>query len=314
MLLLASCAAADYRTGIEALNRGDYARALAELKPLAESGDSRAQWALGHMYRRGLGVPKDPVRAEAWRKRSVEGLVGKPAVGSAQRQASKPAGRKGTAPRTERRRAQVKGRGSGFVVSDRGQVLTNHHVVARCNKLRVRAGLKTATARLAAADGRADLALLELSAPLTSRPAELRKQARATLGEQVLIAGYPLQGLLSHEMHVAVGIVSALAGPRGDGRLIQIGTQVQPGNSGGPVLDQAGRVIGVVAGVLPPGDARRAGAIGTPQISYAIRGEIMSAFLARSGVRYRTGKAKTLDTGTLARRAEAFTVVVECLN
>ncbi len=65
--LVASCALADYQTGIEALNRGDHARALSELEPLAQSGDSRAQWALGYMHRRGLGVPKDPARAEAWR-------------------------------------------------------------------------------------------------------------------------------------------------------------------------------------------------------------------------------------------------------
>jgi S1-C subfamily serine protease len=141
-----------------------------------------------------------------------------------------------------------------------------------------------------------------------------RRQSGAVLGEPVLIAGYPLQGLLSHEMHVAVGIVSALAGPRGDARLIQIGAQVQPGNSGGPVLDRSGRVIGVVAGVLPPRDAERAGAIGAPQISFAIRGELVGSFLDRTGVRHRASTGAALDTGALARRAEDFTVLVECLR
>lgn len=298
LMLLASFAAADYRTGIDALNRGDHARALIELEPLAESGDNRAQWALGYMYRRGLGVPKDPGRAEHWRKRSVQGTLG-PAHGK------QPVAQDS---------AHVAGRGSGFVVNDRGQVMTNHHVVANCRRIRVRLGRKTAQATLAAADSRADLAILDLSATLTSRPALFRQPKVAVLGEQVLIAGYPLQGLLSHEMHVAVGIVSALGGPRGDRRLIQVGAQVQPGSSGGPVLDRAGRVIGVVAGVLPPGDAARAGAIGTPQISFAIRGELVGSFLDRARIAYREMEGKAADTGTLAARAEGFTVVVECIR
>jgi S1-C subfamily serine protease len=298
LLLVASCAAADYRAGIEALNRGDHGRAFNELEPLAKSGNSRAQWALGYMYRRGLGVPKDQARAEAWRERAVQGTLGK-------------AARNERGPQDP---AQIMGRGSGFVVSERGQVVTNHHVVARCGRIRVRSGLNTAHAKLKAADDRADLALLEASEPLSAKPAVLRRPGGAALGEEVVIAGYPLQGVLSHEMHVLVGVVSALAGPRGDARLIQIGTRVQPGNSGGPVLDRAGRVIGVVAGVLPPAEAERAGAIGAPQISFAIRGELISSFLDRTGVRYRTGADAALDTKALARRAEAFTVLVECLR
>ena len=53
-----------YDAAIGALNRGDYATALGELRPLAERGDPKAQWALAYMYRRGLGVAKDPVRAD----------------------------------------------------------------------------------------------------------------------------------------------------------------------------------------------------------------------------------------------------------
>lgn len=280
------------------MNRGDHARALAELEPLAKAGDSRAQWALGYMYRRGLGVPKDPVRAEFWGERSVEGVLG--SASGKQRAAQKP--------------TRVTGRGSGFVVNDRNQVLTNHHVVEKCPRIQVRSGRNTARAKLAAADRRADLAVLNLSAPLTDKPALFRNPPGAKLGEQVLIAGYPLQGLLSHEMHVAAGIVSALAGPRGDRRLLQIGAQVQPGNSGGPVLDRAGRVIGVIAGVLPPEDARRAGAISHPQISFAIRGELVGSFLDRAGIAYRAVEGKATDTGALAARAEGFTVVVECIR
>jgi S1-C subfamily serine protease len=241
-------------------------------------------------------------------------MLGRPSAEPQRKPAAKPKRRSVGKPRMGPDPAQITGRGSGFVVSDRGQVLTNHHVVASCGRIRVRSGRRVAPAKLATADARADLALLASSVSVTAKTAPFRRRRAAVLGEQVLIAGYPLQGLLSHEMHVGIGVVSALAGPRGDTRLIQIGTQVQPGNSGGPVLDRSGRVIGLVAGVLPPADAAKAGAIGAPQLSFAIRGELIGSFLERAGVRYRTTASNALDTGVLARRAEAFTVLVECLR
>ena len=61
------------------------------------------------------------------------------------------------------------------------------------------------------------------------------------------MVGYPLRGLLASEANVSTGAVSALAGPGDDRRLIQITAPVQSGNSGGPVLDAAGNVVGVVS-------------------------------------------------------------------
>jgi S1-C subfamily serine protease len=307
----AATAMADYSSGTDALNRGDYAKALAELRPLAEKGDSRAQWALGYMYRRGQGVAKDPERAQRWRDRAVRGLVGARAV---PKNESKPARRSVPArPATPGDRSLVGG-ATGILVDRRAHVLTNAHVAAGCKALGVRKGATSTGATLAASDRTADLALLTLASPVAAEPAPFRPKPGAVLGEKVMIAGYPLQGLLSNGLQVRVGIVSALAGPRGDGRLIQIDASVLPGNSGGPVLDAGGRVIGMVAGVLRPGDAARAGAPWASDIGFAVRGELVRGFLKRAGVRYLTSTRTQAEGADLAGRAGRFTVRVECLR
>ena len=79
LLISALCAqtlAADFQTGIEAFERGDYAAALREWRPLAEQGDAKAQYALGLMYDEGMGVPEDDAEAAEWfRKAAEQGLA-----------------------------------------------------------------------------------------------------------------------------------------------------------------------------------------------------------------------------------------------
>ena len=105
-----------------------------------------------------------------------------------------------------------------------------------------------------------------------------------------------------------------LAGPRGDTRLIQVSTPVQPGHSGGPVLDAGGRVIGVVAGVLRPEDVNKAGAIWPPDISFAIRANLVRSLLDKAGVRYQTVATGPVATQSIATRASAYTVRIQCLR
>ncbi len=66
VVLMAAPAWADFEAGVEAYNRGDYATALKEWRPLAEQGDAVAQYFLAHMYENGQGVPQDDVQARMW--------------------------------------------------------------------------------------------------------------------------------------------------------------------------------------------------------------------------------------------------------
>ena len=151
--------------------------------------------------------------------------------------------------------------GTGFVVAP-GRLLTNWHVAEGCAELRARnARGVEAPATLVARDAERDLALLatqgqgggqgggEIGPPLTFRTGpEVRR------GEAVVTYGFPFAGMLSSGATLTTGDVSALSGLRDNPRHFQISAPVQVGNSGGPLLDMGGRVVGVVVSKL---DAQR---------------------------------------------------------
>lgn len=308
-----------YEDGIAALNRQDYPRALAELRPLAEQGHPKAQWALAYMYRRGLGVPKDADRADDWERRAARAVVGDtaPAPRSAAPKVSAsptPSPERGGGSAVGVPQGTAASSGTGWLAAA-GKVLTNHHVVAGCRALRVQSPRGAAGARLLGYERESDLALLDVPALSEAKPATLRASGGATLGEQIMFAGFPLRAFVSDELHVSTGIVSALAGPRGDRRYIQLGAAVQPGDSGGPVMDSSGQVIAVVTGTLDPAPVQRATGLPPQNVGFAVRGERVRRFLDTLGVSYRTGRSEARLEGTrIAERAREFTVLVECLR
>ena len=202
--------------------------------------------------------------------------------------------------------------GSGFLVSRDGEVVTNHHVVDGCARVTVNRAGASHDATVRAVDADDDLALIK-APPGTGEAATLSESPRASLGEAVTVAGYPLHGLLSRELNVTSGNVSALAGPGDDAKRLQITAPVQQGNSGGPLLDGAGNVIGVVVSKL---DAVRAAKLtgDIPQnVNFAIKGALVRGFLDIHGVAYRRRPSNAkLPPERLAELARSFTVAVHC--
>ena len=136
--------------------------------------------------------------------------------------------------------------GSGILVNLDGHVLTNKHVVDNCKSITATnsAGEKS-RALLARADETLDLAILT-SQFRPSASATFRSEPGVRVGESVSAIGYPLAGLLAKGANVSFGNVGALAGLGNDPTRIQVSAPIQPGNSGGPVLDHAGLVVGIV--------------------------------------------------------------------
>ena len=202
--------------------------------------------------------------------------------------------------------------GSGFLVSRDGGIVTNHHVVDGCARVTVNRAGTSHDATVRAVDADDDLALIK-APPGTGEAATLSESPRASLGEAVTVAGYPLHGLLSRELNVTSGNVSALAGPGDDAKRLQITAPVQQGNSGGPLLDGAGNVIGVVVSKL---DAVRAAKLtgDIPQnVNFAIKGALVRGFLDIHGVAYRRRPSNAkLAPERLAELARGFTVAVHC--
>jgi len=158
-----------------------------------------------------------------------------------------------------------RGQGSGVVLAPDGWILTNAHVARGPGPLRIRlSGSRVARAEVAGHDERTDLAVVRTDA--RDLPALALAERRLRVGELVIAIGNPL----GFERSVTAGVVSALhrnlpaapdpLAPRrrgGGGRdgvlegLVQTDAAVNPGNSGGPLLDAGGRVVGITTAMLP---------------------------------------------------------------
>jgi len=197
--------------------------------------------------------------------------------------------------------------GTGFVVAASGSVLTNAHVVKDCKSISIN-GLP---AKVRDSSDTFDLALLDVSTDKEMAFASF-SNLPANLNSDITVVGYPLNGILGG-LNVTRGAVSSMKGLAGDVTKMQITAPVQPGNSGGPVIDGSGRIVGVVVSKLNA--ARVADLTGDiPQnINFAIRGEIAKLFLFQNGLEPNQAEASPpLSPVMLAKRASEFTVLITC--
>ena len=199
------------------------------------------------------------------------------------------------------------------MVSSAGNLLTNSHVVRECASVDVLLPSgETVSARVVARDTRNDLALVSVSHPFLSVASFRRNPIRS--GEDIIALGYPYRGLLASDVNVSVGIVSAMAGLLNDTSQLQISAPVQPGNSGGPLLDQTGAIAGVVVAKLDAlAVAKVVGDI--PQnVNFAIKSEVAQSFLRSNGIEplVAPSAAKRAPVADLVQTARGYTLLIEC--
>jgi S1-C subfamily serine protease len=151
------------------------------------------------------------------------------------------------------------GTGSGFVWDDEGRVVTNYHVVRGAQEALVRLGdQRSFQARLVGASLEHDLAVLQIDVPTElPAPIPIGSSAELQVGQSVLAIGNPFG--LDHTL--TTGIVSALnrtveneSGGEIEG-VIQTDAAINPGNSGGPLIDSAGRLVGINTMIYSPSGA-----------------------------------------------------------
>jgi TPR repeat protein len=321
------------------------------LRLAAEKGQASAQNNLGWCYQNGKGVTKDNFVAYIWYNLSAAKIKPptlanvmaardalaktlsadelqraqsiardwKPGVditasiaASGATNAATVSKTAGAAPAAMNKNLSLRETGTGIALDKGARVLTNDHVIAQCTEARIRP-LNGAPrpASIGPRDRTNDLAILNLDAPLdysaSFRDSPIRQ------GEPIVAYGFPLTGLLASDGNLTTGNITALSGIGNDSRMMQIAAPVQPGNSGGPLVDMSGNVVGVVSSKL---NAVRAASItgDIPQnINFAIKASVVRGFFESNGIAFVTAPSnRDLKAADVGERLKKFTVLVEC--
>lgn len=140
--------------------------------------------------------------------------------------------------------------GSGFLISNNGYIATCYHVIEGATDIKIK-GVnndfnKKYNAKVIATDKINDLAILKIDCRLESSLKYSIKWNVSDVGQEVFTLGYPLKTTMGEEIKLTNGIISSKSGFQGDITTYQITVPVQPGNSGGPLFDKNGYVIGVI--------------------------------------------------------------------
>lgn len=187
--------------------------------------------------------------------------------------------------------------GSGVAI-ERNHILTNAHVVDGAQSVQIQAGGgRSLSAETVFADARNDLALLRIDTPLPGI-AQFRGEIGLHLGEDVVALGFPLQGLLGTGPQASAGNIAALCGIGNDSSLFQFTAPIASGNSGGPILDMRGHLIGLVCSSLNLDHIRRSGG-SAENINFGIKGTMILSFLDAFGIEPQMAR----DTATIGRAA-----------
>jgi hypothetical protein len=276
------------------------------LRRAAEKGDSGAQINIGYCYDHGIGLVKNQVEAYKWsllaaaqgdeqaRKNTdifernynpqvlAEGrrLAQEweaTHVSSNNEEIKESKENKTNEEKVSKPANELKQTGTGFFITEDGYFITNHHVVEGASKIQIKTSEGIADAVLIRLDEAMDLALLKVEGTFEALPVSDSRSTR--LGATVATLGFPSVKLMGLEPKLSKGEISSLAGLSDDAKHFQISLPVQPGNSGGPLFDVRGNVVGVVVSQLDQKAALRITGTLAQNVNYAIKGSYLAGFL-----------------------------------
>jgi len=291
-------AAAQYNIGVCYANGEGVAKDIVEAakyyRKAANQNYPEAQVNLGNAYFDGKGVPKDYVEAYKWYNLAsaqgleiakeylslVEGRMTPEQIAEAQRRSSAFIPLSEThdlSSNVSSSPANPSFTGTGFFITDDGYLISNYHVVKGAAKVRLLTGAGLIDASVVKVDAANDLALLKAVGRFAPLPIAASRTVK--LGGTVATVGFPDIGLQGFAPKLAKGEIASLAGAGDDPRYFQISLPVQPGNSGGALVDARGNVVGIVAAKLDASVALAATGSLPENVNYAVKSSLLLSFL-----------------------------------
>jgi uncharacterized protein len=167
--------------------------------------------------------------------------------------------------------------GTGFFISEDGFLVTNEHVVRDASQVRLVTRNGLISAKVVKVDAANDLALLKTEGRFVALPIASSREVK--LGGTVVTVGFPNIGLQGFAPKLAKGEIAALSGASDDARYFQISVPVQPGNSGGALVDEHGNVVGVVSAKLDASAAFKTSGALPENVNYAVKSSYLLSFL-----------------------------------
>ena len=204
------------------------------------------------------------------------------------------------------------GSGTGFFVSAEGHIVSNDHVVGICRKVASKIDGEIKYFNVIKTDEVNDLGIVKGE---YKNPTYLSiKTDGAEYGEDIVAFGYPLADALSTSVKLTRGIVSSLSGPGNNYSEIQIDAAIQPGNSGGPVLNMEGQVVGVASSGLNKLYMLKESEYIPENVNFAVAAPTLSNFLKANGVKVDNKKFEINNTKELAKIGRPATLQLFCMN
>jgi S1-C subfamily serine protease len=281
----------------------DYVKAVKITRRFAEAGDKNEQRNLGMNYEQGHGVTQDFVEAYKWynlaaanedvswekilegnrletassmRDRLAQRMTPEQ-IADAQQLSREFVPRKKSGSGNSTSPANPTASGTGFFITEDGYLITNNHVVKDAAKVRLLTSAGLISAKVVRVDAANDLALLKAEGRFA--PLSVAASRGVKLGGTVATVGFPNIGLQGFSPKLAKGEIASLSGAADDPRYFQISVPVQPGNSGGALVDEHGNVIGIVSAKLNASAALAASGALPENVNYAIKSSFLLSFL-----------------------------------
>jgi S1-C subfamily serine protease len=204
--------------------------------------------------------------------------------------------------------------GTGFFITSDGYMLTCFHVVTNAARIVVGTKRGVLPAQMVQSDEDNDIALLKVEGNFTALP--LAASNSVNLGESVFTIGFPNPGVQGMQVKVTRGEISSLAGAQDDPTEYQVSVPVQPGNSGGALVDEYGNVTGIVVARLSDQAALATSGMLAQEVNYAIKGFYANGLLQQTSDL--TGKLKSPHPSRdrrpedVVREAQDATALVIC--